>query len=288
MTIEFPEIAIGMIERKLVSEFMKISIVTTVLNRDKKIADAIDCVANQTYPFIEHVIQDGGSSDRTIDVIRNLDVQNLTFKSEPDQGIYDGLNRAIKRSTGDIIGLLHSDDRFATHDTVQNVVDAFKTSDADAVYGDLVYVSKFDPVRLVRYWRAGNYAPQKLKFGWMPPHPALFVKRSVFENFGYYNENYKIAADYDAILRWFLIGKVKVHYLPEVLVHMNVGGESNRSLLNIARKSYEDYLVIKRHAIGGVGTLVLKNLRKANQFFGNKKIQNGLQDVKHPSFPLNR
>lgn len=277
-----------MIERELVSKLMKISIVTTVLNRDRQVADAINSVANQTYPFIEHVIQDGGSTDRTIEVIRNLDAQHVTFKSEPDQGIYDGLNRAIKRSTGDIIGLLHSDDRFAMQNTVQHVVDAFKTSDADAVYGDLVYVSKFDTTRLVRYWRAGDYDPKKFKLGWMPPHPALFVKRSVFENLGCYNENYRIAADYEAILRWCLTGKIKVHYLSEVLVHMSVGGESNRSLSNIARKSYEDYLVIKRHAIGGVGTLVLKNLRKTNQFFGNKKIQSGLRDIKRLSLPLVR
>ena len=255
---------------------MRISIVTTVLNREKQIADAIESVACQTYSKIEHVIQDGGSTDDTLNIIRSKKSGNIVFESKPDNGIYEGLNRAIKRSTGEVIGLLHSDDRFATNNTIHDVMSVFAASDVDAVYGDLVYVSKHDQDRIVRYWRAGDYLPGKIKYGWMPPHPAMFIKRNVLEKFGCYDQEFKIAADYEAILRWLLVGKIKLHYLPQILVHMSIGGASNRSLLSIARKSYEDYRVIKRHHIGGLGTLALKNLRKAAQFLGqvpHSKIQ---------------
>ena len=191
----------------------------------------------------------------------------MTVISEPDKGIYDALNKGIARSTGDVIGLIHSDDFFADEKVLERVAAAFSDPDIDAVYGDLEYVAAADPTRVVRRWRAGNFTPRKLAWGWMPPHPTLFMRRRVFEAHGAYDASYHIAADYDAILRWFGQGGIRTAYIPEVLVKMRLGGKSNRSLRSIFRKSLEDYRALRSNKVGGIGALAAKNLSKLPQFF---------------------
>jgi glycosyltransferase len=246
---------------------MKISVLTVVFNRASTIAAAIQSVTDQIYPNAEHVVVDGASSDGTLAVIKEHQHPAMIVLSEPDKGIYDALNKAIALSSGDVIGIMHSDDFFADNHILSRVAECFTDPKIDAVYGDLDYISASDPSHIVRRWKAGPFALTNLKRGWMPPHPTLFVRRKVVEAWGTYDTRYRIAADYDAMLRYLVKGQIKVAYIPEVLVKMRVGGESNRSLERILLKTREDLQAIRQNGIGGVGTLAWKNLSKLPQFF---------------------
>jgi glycosyltransferase len=246
--------------------FVKVSIITAAMNRADTIEHAIKSVQNQSYHNLEHVIQDGRSHDGTVDIIQRLSDSRTQLASEPDAGIYDAINRGIARSTGDVVGLLHSDDFFAHHNVVSRIAAAFEDPNVDAVYGDLDYVSASDPARIIRRWRAGVASPVKLRRGWMPPHPTLYLRASVLREHGAYDTSFEIAADYDAILRYFSTGKIRAAYLPEVLVKMRLGGASNASLGHILKKSKEDLRALRRNGVGGYGTLVLKNISKVGQF----------------------
>lgn len=223
-------------------------------------------VQGQTYPEIEHVIQDGGSTDGTLDIVEKLGNDRTTLFSVPDKGIYDAINKGIANASGEVIGLMHSDDFFADPNVISDIAEIFSNPDIDGVYGDLDYVSATDETRVVRHWRSGEFSMQKLRRGWMPPHPTVYLRRSVFEEFGAYDAQFRIAADYDAMLRYFGSGQLRIAYLPRVLVKMRLGGESNRSLGRIITKSKEDLFVIRRNGVGGLGTLTMKNLQKIGQF----------------------
>ncbi|MER8548327.1 glycosyltransferase [Mesorhizobium sp. M1169] len=257
----------NVIEVEMSQNKVKFSIITAVLNREATLAEALESLAEQRYDDYEHIVQDGGSTDGTLRILNNYAGPKQHLVSESDHGIYDALNRALARSTGDFIGLLHSDDRLAHPDVLLRVAQCFESSGADAVYGDLDYVSAMDTSRVIRRWRSGEYHPSRLRRGWMPPHPALFLKRHVIEKWGGYDTTYRIAADYDSILRYFGKGNISAVWIPEVLVKMRVGGESNRSLERILRKSYEDYRALRLNGIGGIRTLVSKNIGKLGQFF---------------------
>jgi glycosyltransferase involved in cell wall biosynthesis len=244
---------------------MTISIITAVFNRAATIGHALDSVRAQTFADTEHLIIDAQSTDGTLDAIRHRRIPAVRLISEPDGGIYDALNKGMSLARGEIIGLVHSDDFLAHTQVLERVAQAFSDPLVDAVYGDLDYVAADDPGHIIRHWRAGSFTPQKLRLGWMPPHPTLFVRRRVFETFGAYDTRYRIAADYDAVLRWFG-GGIRSVYIPEVLVKMRAGGESNRSLERILLKSREDLAALRKNKIGGMGTLVLKNLSKVSQF----------------------
>lgn len=249
---------------------MKISIVTVVYNRADTIGQAIQSVQSQCYSDIEHIIQDGGSTDGTLGVIRDLGNAKTCLLSERDEGIYDAINRGISRSTGDIIGLMHSDDFFADDHVIERVASVMQDPKVDGVYGDLQYVAVDDPTRVIRHWRAGRFTKALLRKGWMPPHPTLYLRREVFDNWGLYDKEMRIAADYDAMLRYLNKGNVTLEYIPKVLVKMRVGGESNRSIGRIIKKSREDFTAIRRNNVGGIGTLILKNLTKIPQFIFKK------------------
>ncbi|MBM1817355.1 glycosyltransferase family 2 protein [Pseudosulfitobacter pseudonitzschiae] len=245
---------------------MKISIVTAVYNRASTIAQAITSVQSQSYDNVEHILQDGGSSDGSLEIINKLSNPYTHVVSAPDRGIYDAINKGISRATGEVVGLMHSDDYFASDAVLAKVAAAFQQSDIDGVYGDLDYVSASDTSRIIRCWKSGDLTPAKLRRGWMPPHPTLYLRRSVFELFGKYDTSYTISADYDAMLRWLWIHQIKLSYIPEVMVKMRVGGESNRSLDHILRKSREDYRALRKNGVGGAWALGLKNARKISQF----------------------
>lgn len=245
---------------------MTFSILTAVWNRAATLGDALDSLAAQTHTDWEHVVQDGGSTDGTLSLLRSSPDPRRSVVSARDGGIYHALNLAFARSCGEVIGLLHSDDILAHPGVLEQVARTFAETGADAVYGDLDYVSASDMGWVIRHWRSGVYEAAKLRRGWMPPHPALFLRRSVIERFGGYDTSFRIAADYDAILRYFGTGGITAAYLPEVLVKMRVGGESNRSLGRIIRKSSEDWRALRKNGIGGLGTLALKNFSKIGQF----------------------
>lgn len=245
---------------------MKISVITAVYNNCDNICDALDSILSQSDTDIELVVIDGASDDGTVDVLRNYAEHIDVLVSERDSGIYDALNKGISHASGDVIGFLHSDDLFADKHVLARITKAFSDPEVDAVYGDLVYVQKGDTDKVIRYWRSGDYSPRRLGWGWMPPHPTFYVRRSVYVRLGGFDTSLRIAADYDCMLR-FLTQGVRAAYLPETLVRMRIGGVSNRSLKNILRKSAEDYQVLRRHGVGGVGALMWKNLSKVPQFF---------------------
>ena len=246
---------------------MKISVVTAVFDRERTIAASVESVAAQTYGNVEHVVQDGGSRDGTLEAIRRVAGPRVEVESARDGGIYDGINKGIARTTGDVVGLLHSDDLFADPAVLSWVAEALADPALDGVYGDLDYVAAEDTTRIIRKWRSGAYSPDRLRRGWMPPHPTLYLRRGVFDRLGLYDTSYRIAADYDAMLRYLVRGGIRLGYVPRVFVKMRVGGESNRSLARIVQKSREDYRAIRANGVGGVGTLALKNFSKIRQFF---------------------
>ncbi|EBA12400.1 glycosyltransferase family 2 protein [Roseobacter sp. CCS2] len=245
---------------------MKISVVTAVMNGRDTLPAMLDSLRTQTYVDVEHVVQDGGSTDSTLAYLHAEGHPNMVLQSSPDSGIYDAINQGIRRATGDIVGLLHADDTLAAPDVLAQVADALANPEIDGVYGDLQYVARDDASRVIRNWTAGPYSAAHLKRGWMPPHPTLYLRREVFARSGLYDTSYRIAGDYEAMLRFLTSGKVRLGYIPQVMVQMKMGGVSNRSFAHMIRKSREDYRAIRRHGVGGVGTLVAKNLSKLGQF----------------------
>lgn len=244
----------------------RISVVTAVFNCADTVGESLASVQAQSWQPVEHIVIDGGSTDGTLEILKRHEGRLAALVSEPDGGIYDALNKGFARARGDVVGLLHSDDRFAHDGVLERVAAAFADPGADLVYGDLDYVSRTDTSRVIRRWRSGEWSARKLGWGWMPPHPTLFVRRAVYEKLGGFDTTYRIAADYDLILR--LLGRhgLQPRYIPEVLVKMRLGGTSNRSLGHIARKSREDYLALRRNRVGGLGALCWKNLSKLGQF----------------------
>ncbi|TNC52301.1 glycosyltransferase [Rubellimicrobium rubrum] len=246
---------------------MLISIITAIYNRADTVGDAAQSLRAQTWTDYEHVIQDGGSTDGTLQVLDGLADERTRLQTGRDSGIYDALNRALARTTGEVVGLLHSDDLLAAPDILASVAQAFEDPSVDAVYGDLLYVSRSDPSKVIRTWASQPFHPALLRRGWMPPHPTLFLRRRVIERHGVYDTSYRIAADYDSILRYFGQPGFKAVHVPKVFVRMRVGGESNRSVERILRKSREDLRALRTNKAGGVGALVLKNTSKITQFF---------------------
>ena len=173
---------------------MKVSIITSVYNNEKTIEDAIKSVLSQTYPNIEYIVVDGASKDGTIDVIKKYEDKISTFVSERDKGIYDGLNKGVSLATGDIIAFLHSDDIYENENIITEVVEHFKSTNTDSIYGDLVYVDKEDTSKIFRYWQSGEYTFKKLSNGWMPPHPTFFVKKEFYDKYGKVDLDFVIAA----------------------------------------------------------------------------------------------
>lgn len=248
---------------------MKISIVTAVWNREGSIADCLRSVNQQSYTDIEHILVDGGSTDHTLQIIAQSDRRPGPMVSERDNGIYDAINKGIRMATGDYVGLMHADDLFDNEQTVAHIAQLLKESGADALYGDLEYVTASDTSKVVRYWKSGSYYQGIMNFGWMPPHPTVFIKRELFEKFGYYRTDMRIAADYERMLHLFHFAKIKPVYLPQVITRMRVGGASNKSLKNIMRKSREDLRAwsLRGYALMGIWALFCKNASKLGQFW---------------------
>jgi glycosyltransferase len=228
--------------------------------------DCIMSVSNQTYKDIEYIIVDGGSTDGTIDIIKKYENKISRWISEPDSGIYDALNKGLKLATGDVIGFLHADDQYASDRVLERIAENITKHNVDSCYGDLEYVHRYNSEKVVRFWKSAPYKDNLMTSGWMPPHPTFFAKKEIYDKFGYFDTNFKIAADYELMLRFIEKNSITTHYIPEVFVKMRTGGMSNRSLGNLIRKSAEDYRAIKMHNIGGIGTLIRKNFSKVPQF----------------------
>tara|TARA_Y100001980_G_C14556136_1_gene346578 strand:+ start:7425 stop:8165 length:741 start_codon:yes stop_codon:yes gene_type:complete len=245
---------------------MKVSIITASYNSQKNILDAIESVKNQDYQNIEHVFIDGNSSDKTLEIIEKNALPNSFIVSERDGGIYDALNKGLNISSGDIVGFLHSDDTLMPH-SLSSVVSRFNEyNGTDIVYGNIDYVSKNNPTNIVRKWRSGDFNLTKLRNGWMPPHTATFIKRDIYSKYGFFNTEFSISADYEILLRFLYERKVPATHLDEVLVKMRLGGESNRNLKLIAKKTAEDFRILRKKNINAFRAVPLKNMRKLFQF----------------------
>lgn len=205
---------------------MKISIITVVLNNKKTIKNTINSVLSQTYADIEYIVIDGSSSDGTVDIVKGYADQISHFISEPDKGIYDALNKAIELSSGDVIGMLHSDDIFSDRFVVSDMMEKLAVENAEIAFSDMVIVNH-SMTRVIRYYKASYFSPWMFKIGWMPPHPTCFIKKSLFDEFGVYSLSYKIAGDFDLLVRIFNARIIRWTYLNRVTVKMRVGGASN-------------------------------------------------------------
>lgn len=246
---------------------MKISVITATWNSERTIGASIDTLSRQVLAGhqVEHIVIDGGSTDRTVEIVRAKN-PNAVVVSEPDDGIYDALNKGIKLASGDVIGFLHSDDMYEHDHVLQLVLDRFVSTGADLVYGDLVYCDELDTSKLKRHWRSGPFALHKLARGWMPPHPTVHWDVGYLKKVGCFDTSFKIAADYEHLLRALSSDYVKTSYIDQVLVRMRSGGVSNRSVTNLILKTREDLKAARRH-IGEFGliSVILKNLSKLSQ-----------------------
>ena len=229
---------------------MKISIITATYNSGKTIADTLDSVAAQRHDDIEHVVIDGQSSDDTLAILDAHSSRIARLVSEPDRGIYDAMNKGIGMATGDVIGLLNSDDVFADRDSLREVATAMQDPDVDCCYGDLVYVDSGDLSRIVRYWKSRPYEAGLFRKGWVPPHPTFYVRRHVYERFGGFDLSYRLAADFELMLRLLVKHQIRSVHIPKVLVKMRLGGATNQSLTNIFRQNVEIYRSARQHQIG--------------------------------------
>ncbi|GAB3920186.1 glycosyltransferase family 2 protein [Larkinella terrae] len=245
---------------------MKITIITVVYNGGKTIGDTIDSVLSQTYPDIEYIVIDGNSTDNSADVIRSYGSRITRFVSEPDKGLYDAINKGLRLATGEVIGLINADDFYKHDQVVEKVVNLFNQTGCDAVYGDIIYVNATNVEKIDRNWKVGEYKEGDFLWGWMPPHPTCFIRRSVYEKLGNYTLELKSSSDYELLLRFIHKYKIKISYLPEVLVAMRSGGMSNATLKHRFRANREDRQAWKINGLRPYFfTLFLKPLRKLNQ-----------------------
>jgi glycosyltransferase involved in cell wall biosynthesis len=250
-----------------IEHMVSISVITAVYNRRGTVGEALESLLAQTHAKIEPIVIDGGSTDGTLEVVDRFRDRLSVVVSEHDGGVYDALNKGIARATGDVVGFLHADDVYATPHALAAIAAAFDDPTIDAVYGDLVYVRADNIDHVVRYWRAGTFEHGLLSRGWMPPHPTLYVRRKVYEQWGGFDCRFRIAADYESVLRLFGRAGIRAVYVPEVLVRMRVGGLSNGSLPALWQKSKEDLQAVRETGVGGLGTVVRKNLGKVGQFW---------------------
>lgn len=207
---------------------LKISVVTVCRNAEGTIEDTIRSMAGQTYSNAEHVIVDGASTDGTLDIIRKYESVISKWVSEPDQGIYDAMNKGLALAGGDVVGFLNADDVYAQPDILEIVAQHFGRGDIDACFGDVVFV-KDDLETIVRYYRSSDFSPKKLAYGWMPAHPALYLKKALYDKYGNFRTDYQIAADYELVVRLFGANRIRYRYVPEVFVKMRIGGVSTRN-----------------------------------------------------------
>jgi glycosyltransferase len=244
---------------------MKVSIITVSFNAAKTISATLSSVAAQTYPNIEHIVVDGGSTDGTQEIVSKFQHINH-FISEKDEGLYFAMNKGLNIATGEIVVMLNADDVYADNSIIEKVITCFEQYQVDSVHGDLVYVNAHHS-RIIRNWKAGHFNRNKFYQGWMVPHPTFFVKRECYQKWGYFNTSLKYAADYELMLRFMVKHHITNYYLPETLVIMKSGGKSNASFFNrfyINREDRRAWTI--NHLQPRLFTLILKPLRKLTQY----------------------
>jgi len=253
--------------------FPKISIITVSYNSCRTIEDTILSVINQSYQNIEYIIIDGKSKDNTMEIVEKYQNKISTIVSEKDNGIFDAFNKGIKLATGDVIGILNSDDFYLDYEVISDVAKAIQAG-ADATYGDLIYVDPINTSKVLRYWKSKPFQKKLFESGWMPPHPTFFIKREFYENFGYFNTWMKISNDYEIVLRFLYKHQAKATYIPRILIKMRAGGNSNGSLRKRYIANLEDRMSWKTNGLKmPFFSMFLKPLLKINQYFIPSRIK---------------
>ncbi len=228
---------------------MKISIITATYNSAHSILDCLSSVNNQTFQNIEHIIIDGISTDNTLEIIRNTPNRITKIISEPDFGIYDAMNKGIKLATGDIIGILNSDDFLASEDILELIAHTFEKEKCDAIFGNLDFVASNDSKRIIRKWKSSNYHAGSFQKGWHPPHPTFYVSREVYEKFGNFDISLNVSADFEIMLRFIEKNNINISFLDETIVKMRYGGESTGSLMKIIKGNRNILKAFKKNGI---------------------------------------
>ena len=245
---------------------MKVTLITATYNSAATIRDTLDCIAAQDYPDIEHLIIDGVSKDATLAIVAEYPHVARVI-CEPDKGLYDAMNKGVQAASGEVIGILNSDDFYPHPQVISRVVALMEKTGADALYADLDYVDAENTDAIVRSWKSQPYHQRLFQQGWMPPHPTFFVRKGVYEQYGGFNTQLRFAADYELMLRFLLRHGVSVCYLPEVVTKMRMGGLSNAAWKNRLKANREDREAWRLNGLQPRWyTIVLKPLRKIGQF----------------------
>ncbi len=245
---------------------MKVSIITVTYNSAATLHDTLESVRNQDYPDIEHILVDGASKDETVEIIRSFPhVQN--WVSEKDKGLYDAINKGIAMASGDVIGILNSDDFFPDNKVVSTIVKAFEENKVQAVYGDIAFVRPENLQKVVRLYSSKKFTPRRFAYGYMPAHPSFYVKRECYTQLGSYKFDYKIAADYELLMRFIYKNKISHYYIPSVLVYMRTGGVSNKNILSRYTLNKEIIRACKENGVNtNMAVLSVKYLNKIFEY----------------------
>jgi len=247
---------------------MKISIITATYNSESTICDTLWSIDSQTYNNIEHIIVDGLSRDKTIELLNRDQTPWRHIRSEADGGLYDAMNKGIRLASGDVIGILNSDDMYVDECVLEKVAALFADPAIDACYADLVYVEKDNTSKIVRYWKSTPYRSGLFERGWMPPHPTFFVRREIYEKFGLFDLDFKLAADVELLMRFIAKHRINTVYLPEILVKMRMGGATNKCFANIVRQNMEIRAAARKNSLQlSPMFLVSKLFTKSVQFY---------------------
>ena len=247
---------------------MKVTIITPTYNSEKYLEECILSVMKQDYKNIEHIIIDGRSTDQTLGIINKYSSNIVKWISETDRGMYDAINKGMAIATGDIIGILNSDDILDAPDVIGSIVKAFEEQRVDTIYGDLEYVDADDTSKVYRIWKGKPYTRNLFKTGWMPAHPTFYIKRELIEKYGGYENHYFSAADYEFMARYLFRHRLSSYYLPKLIVKMRRGGQSNNNLKKRLRANRRDYLAMKKNKIPfAFFVSILKPLSKLHQYY---------------------
>jgi glycosyltransferase involved in cell wall biosynthesis len=255
------------------SESIKITVITVCLNSHATIEDTIESVAAQTHADVEHIIVDGGSKDDTLSIVDRHRERLAAVISEPDNGVYDAMNKGIALASGDVVGFLNADDVYSDPTALASIADAFGATGIEASYADLVYVDKQDPSKIVRYWQSKEYRYGMCSTGWMPAHPTFYVRRKIYEKFGMFDLQFKLQADFELTTRLLEVHRIKSIYLPRILVRMRTGGMSNKSYLNVLKGNLEAYRACRKLGIEVTPFFILRKIcSRLPQFFAKPPI----------------
>lgn len=247
---------------------MKVSIITATYNSASTVRDTIESVLAQTYSDIEYIIIDGASKDNTLDIVNEYKNHIATIISEPDKGIYDAMNKGILAATGDVIGILNSDDFFTSDDVIETIVSGFQDESVDAIYADVHYVNSDDITKCIRYYSSSVFKPALMKLGFMPAHPTCYIRKTHYQKIGLYDTSYKISSDFDLLLRFIYLNKLKFKYIERDFVTMRIGGASTGSLKSHIQITKDHLLAFKKNNVrSNLFLLSLRYIYKLKEFF---------------------